>query len=255
MMESFVDSRSRWSTAAGGDNSARDALLIENLNLVHHVARQLSKSLAVEADFDELVSAGTMGLMTAVKSFDARRGLAFSTFAVPRIRGSILDELRRQDHVPRSVRRKARDISRAREVLMRALGRMPEDSEVAHQLGTDVQTLWRWQAEIEGSVHLSLTATAGDDDSTVPTRVELLGNDEESADERLSREDEVALMREAILRLNDQERTVLSLYYFEDLKSAEIADVLGISESRVSQIRSKALGRLRTALAPMRAIA
>jgi RNA polymerase sigma factor for flagellar operon FliA len=89
----------------------------------------------------------------------------------------------------------------------------------------------------------------------VPTRAELLSNEEESADERLSREDEVALMREAILRLNDQERTVLSLYYFEELKSADIAEVLGISESRVSQIRSKALGRLRTELAPMRAIA
>ena len=87
MMEPSVDSRSRWSSAAVGDNSARDTLLLENLNLVHHVARQLSKSLAVEADFDELVSAGTIGLMTAVKSFDARRGLAFSTFAVPRLRG------------------------------------------------------------------------------------------------------------------------------------------------------------------------
>jgi len=250
-----VDSRSRWSSAEVGDNSARDALLVENLNLVHHVARQLAKSLSVEADFDELVSAGTIGLMTAVKSFDAQRGLAFSTFAVPRIRGSILDELRRQDHVPRSVRRKARDIARAREVLMRALGRRPEDSEMAHQLGIDVQTMWRWQAEIEGSVHLSLSATTSDEGSTVPTRAELLSNDEESTDERLSREDEVALMREAILRLNDQERTVLSLYYFEELKSAEIADVLGISESRVSQIRSKALGRLHIELAPMRAIA
>lgn len=248
-----MDSRSLWAATASGDNSARDALLIENLNLVHHVARQLSRSLAVEADFDELVSAGTIGLMTAVRSFDARRGLAFSTFAVPRIRGSILDELRRQDHVPRSVRRKARDISRARELLMRQLGRMPEDSELALQLGTDVHTLWRWQSEVEGAVHLSLTATAGEDGSTAPTRVELLSNEEEAADERLSREDEVALLREAILRLNDQERTVLSLYYFEELKSADIADVLGISESRVSQIRSKALGRLRAELAPMRA--
>jgi RNA polymerase sigma factor for flagellar operon FliA len=245
-----MDSRSLWAATANGDNSARDALLLENLNLVHHVARQLSRSLAVEADFDELVSAGTIGLMTAVKSFDARRGLAFSTFAVPRIRGSILDELRRQDHVPRSVRRKARDISRTRENLMRELGRRPEDFEMAQQLGTDVQTFWRWQSEVEGSVHVSLTATAGDDDGTVPTRVELLSNDEESADERLSREDEVALLREAILRLNDQERTVLSLYYFEELKSADIADVLDISESRVSQIRSKALGRLRAELEP-----
>jgi RNA polymerase sigma factor for flagellar operon FliA len=245
-------SRTLWADSAAGDSSARDALLRENLSLVHHVARQLSRSLAAEADFDELVSAGTLGLMTALKSFDARRGLAFSTFAVPRIRGSILDELRRQDHVPRSVRRKARDIARARELLMRQFGRMPEDSELAGALGTDVTTLWRWQAEVEGAVHLSLTSTEGDDGSTVPSRAEFLSNDEEGADERLSREDEVGLLREAILQLNDQERTVLSLYYFEELKSAEIAEVLGISESRISQIRSKALGRLRTQLAPMR---
>jgi RNA polymerase sigma factor for flagellar operon FliA len=250
-MEPIMEPRTLWAATAGGDDAARDAILRENLSLVHHVARQLSRSLAVEADFDELVSAGTIGLMTAVKSFDARRGLAFSTFAVPRIRGSILDELRRQDHVPRSVRRKARDISRAREQLMRRLGRMPEDSEMASALCTDVHTLWRWQAEVEGSVHLSLTATAGDEGSTVPTRAELLSNEEEGVDERLSREGEVALLREAILRLNDQERTVLSLYYFEELKSADIAEVLGISESRVSQIRSKALGRLRSELAPL----
>ena len=250
-----MDSRSLWAATAAGDDSARDAILLENLNLVHHVARQLSRSLAIEADFDELVSAGTIGLMTAVKAFDARRGLAFSTFAVPRIRGSILDELRRQDHVPRSVRRKARDISRTRESLMRQLGRKPEDSEMADRLGTDVHTFWRWQSEVEGSVHLSLTAKTSDDGGTVPTRVEFLSNDEEGADERLSREDEVALLREAILRLNDQERTVLSLYYFEELKSADIADVLDISESRVSQIRSKALGRLRAELTPMRATA
>ena len=249
-----MDSRTPWAATTTGDDSARNALLLENLNLVHHVARQLSKSLAVDADFDELVSAGTIGLMTAVKSFDARRGLAFSTFAVPRIRGSILDELRRQDHVPRSVRRKARDISRTRELLMRALGRMPEDSEMAHHLGTDVQTFWRWQAEVEGAVHLSLTATSGEDGNTIPTRAELLSNDEESPDERLSREGEVALMREAILRLNDQERTVLSLYYFEELKLHEIAEILGLTESRVSQIRSKALQTLRTRLHHLRGV-
>jgi RNA polymerase sigma factor for flagellar operon FliA len=250
-----MDSSSLWARTASGDDAARDAILRENLSLVHHVARQLSRSLAVEADFDELVSAGTIGLMTAVKAFDATRGLAFSTFAVPRIRGAILDELRRQDHVPRSVRRKARDISRTREHLMRQLGRMPEDSEVALLLGTDAQTLWRWQSEVEGAVHLSLTSAASDDGTSIPSRVEFLRNDEEAADERLSREGEVAKLREAILRLNDQERTVLSLYYFEELKSADIADVLGISESRVSQIRSKALGRLRSELAPMRASA
>jgi len=255
MSESTVDPRSLWARTASGDDLARDEILRENLNLVHHVARQLSRSLAVEVDFDELVSAGTIGLVTAVKAFDVRRGLAFSTFAVPRIRGSILDELRRQDHVPRSVRRKARDISRAREHLMRRHGRKAEDLELATQLGTDVQTLWRWQSEVEGAFHLSLTSTAGDGGTTIPVRGEYLRNDEEGADERLSRESEVAKLRESILRLNDQERTVLSLYYFEELKSADIADVLGISESRVSQIRSKALARLRCELAPLRASA
>jgi RNA polymerase sigma factor for flagellar operon FliA len=138
---------------------------------------------------------------------------------------------------------------------MRQHGRKPDDPELALQLGTDVQTLWRWQSEVEGSVHLSLTSPAGDGDASVPSRVEFLRNDEEGVDERLSRESEVAKLREAILRLNDQERTVLSLYYFEELKSADIADVLGISESRVSQIRSKALARLRSELAPLRASA
>lgn len=250
-----MKTRSPWSASTFADDGARDALLHENLSLVHHVARQLSKSLAVEADFDELVSAGTIGLMTALKSFDAKRGLAFSTFAVPRIRGSILDELRRQDYVPRSIRRKARDIARAREVLMREKGRMPEDSETAGLLGIDVQTLWRWQSEVEGSVHLSLTAPTNDEGNALHSRFELLSNDEEQADERVIREDQVAQLREAIFELNEQERTVLSLYYFEELKSSEIAEALDVSESRVSQIRSKALRRLGTMLAPIQASA
>src|SRR6476620_4565316 len=137
----MADSRSSnlWDALASGDSSARDVLLTENLSLVHHVARQLGRRLSDKVDHDELVSAGILGLMSAMSAFDAGRGLAFSTFAVPRIRGAILDELRRQDHVPRSVRRKTRSIGAAREKLTRTLCRMPEDSEVAEMLGVDVQ--------------------------------------------------------------------------------------------------------------------
>src|SRR5215475_13374883 len=113
-----METRAHWKAFANGDLAARDALLTENLSLVHHVARQLERKLSNELDHDELVSAGTLGLMAAMSSFDPERGLAFSTFAVPRIRGAILDELRRQDHVPRSVRRKTR--SRARRLGSRA---------------------------------------------------------------------------------------------------------------------------------------
>ena len=133
-----MESRAHWKALATGDITARDALLTENLSLVHHVARQLERKLSNELDHDELVSAGTLGLMAAMNSFDPERGLAFSTFAVPRIRGAVLDELRRQDHVPRSIRRKTRDIGTARSTLAAKLCRMPEDSEIAEALGVDV---------------------------------------------------------------------------------------------------------------------
>jgi RNA polymerase sigma factor for flagellar operon FliA len=241
-----------WTRLAAGDTAAREQLLNEHLGLVHHVARQMSRTLAVRADFDELVSAGTMGLMNALDSFDASRGLAFSTYAAPRIRGAILDELRRQDHVPRSIRRKAREIAAARESLMRVLGRAPEDKEVSEHLGMDLETLWRWQGDIEGAHHVPIDRAPGERDSQNATPLDLLSSDEDGADDKLNHEQEVAILREAILKLKEQERVVLSLYYFEELKLHEIATVLDLTESRVSQIRSKALGKLRGELAPLR---
>jgi RNA polymerase sigma factor for flagellar operon FliA len=220
---------------------------------VHFVARQVTRGLGVELEFDELVSAGTLGLMTALKSFEPDRGLAFSTFATPRIRGAILDELRRQDHVPRSIRRKTREINGAREALGRETSSVPSDRETAAQLGVDVDTLWRWQADVEGAVHLPLDQSAPSADETAPTQGEILAADaDEGADEHLNHEQEVGLLRSAILALKEQERTVLSLYYFEELKLHEIATILNLTESRVSQIRSKALAHLRVKLAPMR---
>src|ERR671937_890292 len=105
------------SNRRGPTPAERDALLNQHLGLVHHVARQLANRLSTAAELDELVSAGTLGLIQAVESFDKHRGLSFSTYAVPRIRGAILDELRKQDHVPRNVRRRSRDVIRARDAL------------------------------------------------------------------------------------------------------------------------------------------
>ena len=242
-----------WNEFARGSQTARDRLLTDNLGLVHHVARQLSRTLAAKADVDEMVSAGTMGLMSALEGFDPSRGLAFSTFAAPRIRGAILDELRRQDHVPRSVRRKAREIAGARETLQRIFGRAPEPQEMAEHLGVDVPTLWRWEADVENAVHLPLDRQPGDNDSGLASPAEMLADErQDDIEESLNREQEVALLRDAILGLKEQERIVLSLYYFEELKLHEIAGVLGLTESRVSQIRSKALGKLKVELGPMR---
>ncbi|HEY0776405.1 MAG TPA: FliA/WhiG family RNA polymerase sigma factor [Gemmatirosa sp.] len=243
-----------WARMAAGDIAARNHLITEHLGLVHHVARQMSRTLAVKADFDELVSAGTMGLMAALEAFDHSRGLAFSTFAAPRIRGSILDDLRRQDHVPRSVRRKTREIHAARETLMRVLGRAPEDAEVAEHLGVDLATLWKWKGDIESAHQVPLERGPSERDAAAPADVLAHEEQKGGVEDRINHEQEVAILREAILKLKEQERVVLSLYYFEELKLHEIATVLELTESRVSQIRSKALVKLRGQLGPLRGV-
>jgi len=244
-----MESKALWQAFAADDAAAREALLTEHLSLVHHVARQLERKLTNEVDHDELVSAGTLGLISAMSAFEVDRGLAFSTFAVPRIRGAILDELRRQDHVPRSVRRKTREIGSARTALATKLGRKPRDTEVASQLGVDVETLWKWEADVEGAIRVPIDRTDNDRSEPRTAPIDMLQTDSEtSADELLGREQEVGLLREAMLKLKEQERTVLALYYYEELKLHEIADILGLTESRVSQIRSKALGKLKQQL-------
>ncbi len=247
-----MEELARWAACAAEDVAARDALLQDNLSLVHYVAKQLSRSLSADTDPDEMVNSGTFGLIAALESFDASRGLAFSTYAVPRIRGAILDELRRQDHVPRSIRRKTRAIAHAREALMHALGRAPREAEVAAQLCIGIDTLWRWQTEMERAVPLSLSAGDSENERAGPSPIEFLRATGASPDDRLLMEEQVSSLREAILALKDQQRTVLSLYYFEELNVQAIAEVLGVSESRVSQIRSKALSQLRQIMTPLK---
>lgn len=232
----------------------RQALLAQHVGLVHHVARQLARRLSTEALLDELVGAGALGLVQAVDSFDLRRGLAFSTYAVPRIRGAMLDELRRMDHVPRSVRRRTRDVARARQHLAGALRRAPTEAEVSRYLAVPGVVLRQWELDAEGAVITSLDqpmrapvaghATLGEaitDDRVVPV------------DDTLTRDAELALVREAIEELKEQERTVLALNFFEELKLQEIATVLGLSVCRISQIRTAALAKLRLKLSGLRA--
>ena len=248
-----MEDTTRWIAAAQGNVAARDALLHEHLNLVHFVARKLARSLPVAVDPDEMVSIGTLGLMSALDSFDPSRGLAFSTYAVPRIRGAILDEMRRQDHVPRSVRLKRREMSSAREALMCLHGRPARDKEVALKLGIDVATLWRWETDVERTTQVSLSGEWDSEDTDgALSPLHYLRAAGDQPDERIQREEQLAMVQQAIGALKDQQRTVLSLQYFEDLNAGEIATILGVSASRVSQIRSKALAELRRIMTPLR---
>jgi RNA polymerase sigma factor for flagellar operon FliA len=232
--------------SAAPDVEARSHLVAEHLGLVHHMARQLARRMSADLDFDELVSAGTMGLINAVDSFDAGRGLAFSTYAAPRIRGAILDELRRQDHVPRSIRRKIRDLTAAREELTRERGYTPTDREMAERLDVDLDTFWRWQAEVEGVFLVPIDQPFDDDERRTASPANTLsGVTGDMIEDDINRKQEVEALRAAMLHLAERERIVLSLYYFEEMKLHEIGAILGLTESRVSQIHKKAIRSLR----------
>lgn len=229
------------------DPSVRDRLLNEHLGLVHHVARRLQRRLSDQVEYDELLGPGAIGLMEAVESFDHERGMAFSTFAVPRIRGAILDDLRRRDSVPRSVREKQGALREAEDALRVRLGREPTQGETADELGMEPEKLWAWKKTTRAAWRVSLDRpiqVAGDE-GEAPGLEAIIPSDEALADEGIEREQMVGQLTDALAELEDRDRLVLTLYYYEELKLHQIADVLGVTESRVSQIRSAALGRLR----------
>lgn len=231
----------------------RELMLAENLPLVHFIARQLARTLSGNAEIDDLVSAGTIGLINAVDNFDASRGLAFSTFATPRIRGAILDDLRRQDHVSRTVRRKQRSLQHAAHALHTQLEREPSEAELAQELGVDIDTVFRWRADAEESVQISIHRPLQGEEGESATMGDVLpGTEGDEVEDRLTRDEEIELMKEYIRELSDREQMVLALYYFEGLKLHEIATVLELTESRVSQIRTRSLQRLRSRMSPLR---
>jgi len=232
---------------ASGDAEVRAALLDQHLGLVRTIAREVSARLPREVELDDLVSAGTLGLVRALDGFDPARGLEFSTFATPRIRGAILDELRAQDWVPRSVRRRSRAVGAAVSALEHRLGRAPRPKEIAEHLGIDLDEFWRWRYDIDRATIARVPAERdGGTDGLAAGPV--ADGPFEAGDDPVERGDEAARLRSLVGDLPPQERTVLALYYYEELNLRQIAEVLHLTESRISQIRTQALRRLRAHL-------
>lgn len=236
-----------------GDVEARDRLVDRHLPLVHHVARRLERTTGFDVEYEDLVSAGSIGLLEAMASYDTSRGLAFSTHAAPRIRGAILDDRRRRDPLSRGVRRREREIRGSERTLEATLGREPREHETARAMGVTSETLGGWRLDSARAYSLSLDQPMDDGQGEGLPAGDIVPDESgEAIEERIVREDEARLVRDAILALPEQDRVVLSLYHFEELKLREIAEVLGVTESRVSQIRTRALERLREELADYR---
>ena len=233
------------------DQAARDWLVVHYASLVKFVAGRLAAGLPRSVDTGDLVSAGVFGLMGAIDRFDPANGAKFETYAIPRIRGAILDGLRALDWVPRSVRSRARSVQDAIAALEHELGRTPTDDEIAAELKIDVSELESWLADIAaGSVgpldHVAL------DDAHIRTPGAPGGSmgGAEAEPGRAIEEGELRdAMRAEIRRLPEREQAVLVLYYDDGLTLAEIGDALGVTESRISQIHTKAVLQLRARLA------
>lgn len=233
-----------------GSAQARERLILHYVPLVRYVAGRVAIGLPANVDFDDLVSYGVFGLVDAVEKFDLNRGIKFETYAIARIRGAIIDGLRAVDWIPRSVRQKAKELEQAIAELEARLGRPASDREVSESLGLTVEQYHELLSEVKGIALASLDEMwtgESDDDGNGGVRFGEMIEDRASEDPSLAVEsDEMRrLLADAIDRLPERERLVVALYYYEELTLREIGEVLGVSESRVSQIHTKALLRLR----------
>lgn len=234
-----------------GDVDVRNRLVERHLALVHHFAGRMKPRTGGAVEREDLVSAGVLGLMNAVSCYDPGRGFRFSTFAAQRIRGAMLDEMRRRDVAPRSIRRKQRQLEAARAQLSVELDRAPRHPELAAVLEVDPQTLWRWKWDVGRSERVSLSEVVARDggESVVG---EWAGWGSEGVEEEVARKQEVARLRRELETLSEREQLILRLYDLESYTLREIAAKLGVTESRVSQLRSRALKRLRARLRDLR---
>ena len=234
------------------DRGIRDRLILTYAPLVKYVAGRLGSGLPAHVDEGDLVSYGLLGLIGAIERFDPERDIKFETYAISRIKGAIIDELRALDWVPRSVRARARDIERAIGELESKLGRAPTDDEIAGKVGITVDELDESLADISRSSIAALdelwtlSGDGGDQVSLLDTIEDTEGPNPQEA---LAQTELREALGEAIARLPEREKLVVTLYYYEELTLREIGEVLGVTESRVSQLHTKAILRLKARLA------
>lgn len=219
-----------------GDREARDRLVVHYSPLVKFVAGRVRSGLPASVDQNDLVSDGVLGLMDAIDKFEPERGLQFQTYAVTRIRGSIVDGLRTSDWVPRSVREKIRDIDAAQSRLEARLGRAPSDAEIAAELDLSVEELRKVYSLTAHTSVVSFETVL--DDEAPRAHADLPGADDDLPPGFLR----------AVRELAERDQVVVALYYWERLTLAEIGRVLGVTESRVSQLHSRATMSLRRKL-------
>jgi RNA polymerase sigma factor for flagellar operon FliA len=232
---------------ADADVHARERLILHYAPLVKYVASRVATGLPASVDQADLVSYGMFGLIDALQKFEPGRGNKFETYAIPRIRGAIIDELRAMNWVPRSVRFKQREIEKALADLESMLKRQPSEKELAERLGMSLHELHEVITQISFVSVLALdeTVSVGADRGEKVSLVDTLADKGFDPISGVESQETRGLLAAAINELSEREKIVVTLYYFEGLTLAEIGEILGVTESRVCQIHTKAVGVLR----------
>lgn len=221
----------------------REKLIIEYAPLVKLVAGRLSMYLGYNVEYDDLVSYGIFGLIDAIDKFDSMKAVKFETYASLRIRGAILDQIRKMDWIPRTIRQKQKKIDAAIKDIESATGRAATDEEIAKSLGIsdDDYLTWQSQMKITGVVSLNEFMESG---SEIPA--EQTGQHRfESPEEVIEKDELKKVLQQALELLTEKEKKVILLYYYEDLTLKEISNVLEVSESRISQLHTRALQKMK----------
>ncbi len=229
------------------DECFRNLLLERYSYLVRYAAERLHSKLPDKVELDDLISAGFFGLKDAIDAYDPARGVKFETYCSPRIRGSILDELRSMDWVPRLVRARAHQLAKAKQSLEAHLGRKPLKEELAEELGMDMDEFNRLQRDANATGLVSLNTQYGDDETDKEMReIDIISNRKsESPPTEAQKRDLKDLLTKGLTRA---ERLIIVLYYYEEMTMKEIGATLDLSESRVSQMHSSIMARLKAQL-------
>ncbi len=234
-----------YKTASESKAEERERLILEHLPQVRLIARRIHERLPDSVSLDDLISTGIVGLISAIDNFDASHKVKLKTYAEYKIRGAILDSLRGLDWAPRKQRKKAKQIEAAITVLEQRLQRTPSEEEIAAELGIELDEYHSWLVDVRGVNLGSLEATANEEDGR--ELLQFISDTEENWPSRLVERSELErVLAEAIEKMPYVERTILSLYYYEELTLREVAKIVKLHESRVSQLKSQAILRLRS---------
>lgn len=230
------------------DPQIREAIIMRYVNLIHFVLGRLGISQTTSVDYEDFVNEGVLGLIEAVDRYDPVHGTQFSTYATLRVRGRVLDYLRSSDWMPRAARRRTRAAQEATQQLWGELGRAPTDDELAGRLEIDLPTLHQTLSDA-GRVIFSIDSLSTTDSDDELSLHDVLADESQPNPSNLFEEDSLKeQMAAALHQLTERERQILSLYYFEELTLKEIGEVLGVSESRVSQLHTRTVMNLKAIL-------